>query len=267
MRSGLIDLRECSEEKYTSIYQCILNMELQKQPRWFRPFLLRSRLLRQYVGYGHWSRAWEYPWAIEASCLDNKTLKVLDAGGGGTSFIDYIAGMGNECFVIDPSLDHDQSFDWNSEKGVHRNIRSVLFSFILRALQIRRAWTLPNNNRNGRVKYFPYSAQDTKFPDEYFDRIFCLSVMEHIPEEIWPACIKEFERILKPGGRLILTLDMSSADANNRKYMKLLDNCNLKLIGNPSYKIPITAEDKQQRHPGQTYETIGLLWQKDDLKT
>ena len=42
-----------------------------------------------------------------------------------------------------------------------------------------------------------------------FDRVFCLSVIEYIPEAFWQRCIEEFERILKPEGRLIITLDMT----------------------------------------------------------
>jgi len=65
---------------------------------------------------------------------------------------------------------------------------------------------------------------------------------------------------LKPGGRLIITLDMSASDANNHQYLKLVNSCSLKLVGEPHYSVPISQEDKKDRH-GHTYETIGLIWQ------
>lgn len=40
--------------------------------------------------------------------------------------------------------------------------------------------------------------------DEFFDAILCTEVFEHIPYPI--QTIQEFSRLLKPGGRLILTL-------------------------------------------------------------
>jgi len=45
-------------------------------------------------------------------------------------------------------------------------------------------------------------------PDKSFDAILCTEVLEHIPEPI--LAIKEFSRILKPGGNLILTAPFCS---------------------------------------------------------
>jgi len=42
----------------------MLRLSLARQPRWFRPLLLKHRRLQSMTGYDHWSRAWEYPWAV-----------------------------------------------------------------------------------------------------------------------------------------------------------------------------------------------------------
>jgi len=44
---------------------------------------------------------------------------------------------------------------------------------------------------------------DINVPDNSFDVILCIEVFEHIPDPL--SAIKEFSRILKPGGELILT--------------------------------------------------------------
>ena len=52
---------------------------------------------------------------------------------------------------------------------------------------------------------------DAPFPDNTFDRITCVSVLEHIlkPEEPHAhyPCLRELRRILKPGGLLAVTVD------------------------------------------------------------
>jgi len=85
--------------------------------------------------------------------------------------------------------------------------------------------------------------------------------MEHIPLDQWGRCMKEFERVLRPGGRLLITLDMSTPQADCRLYLRLIGSSALTLCGNPNYAAPITVEDKKLRHPSHTYETIGLAWQ------
>lgn len=45
------------------------------------------------------------------------------------------------------------------------------------------------------------------FPDESFDKVFCLSVLHHIPTEKYQLqYLNEIKRILIPGGKLILTV-------------------------------------------------------------
>jgi SAM-dependent methyltransferase len=45
-------------------------------------------------------------------------------------------------------------------------------------------------------------------PDAHFDVVLCTEVLEHVPEPI--RAVNEFARILKPGGRLILTAPLGS---------------------------------------------------------
>ncbi len=45
-------------------------------------------------------------------------------------------------------------------------------------------------------------------PDHSFDAIMCIEVFEHIPDPI--SAIKEFSRLLKPGGKLVITAPFCS---------------------------------------------------------
>lgn len=44
------------------------------------------------------------------------------------------------------------------------------------------------------------------FPDASFDRVYSISVVEHIPEDGDLQCLREIGRVLRPGGRAIVTV-------------------------------------------------------------
>src|SRR5262245_23076467 len=260
--SRLLDMRDCGDENFAAIHEEMLATDLAQQPRWFRPLLRRSRTLRGWTGYNHWSRAWEYPWAVLAADLGSRPLTTLDVGGGGSPFALYLAARGHQSHVADPSLDQGTSFVFDPKKSLYRNTRSLAKRLAFRAAGIHSLWGLPGENGSRPITYHPHPADRLGFPDRHFDRVFCLSVMEHIPRSIWRACMGEFERVLRPGGRLVITLDMTPEEADARVYQELIGACGLSILGDPRYEAPISAESKRARHPGHGYETLGLVWEK-----
>ena len=56
--------------------------------------------------------------------------------------------------------------------------------------------------RNYRVEY--QDARRLSYPDEFFDFIYSISVIEHIPENGDRLALAEFRRVLKPRGTLVL---------------------------------------------------------------
>jgi SAM-dependent methyltransferase len=279
MPSRLLDMRECAAPGFRVIHDGMRALDLARQPAWFRPLLERSRRLRAMTGFDHWSRAWEYPWAVIEAGLAPAArgtdghdapaparaarLRLLDVGGGGSPFGPWLAARGYEVHVADPSLDQGRDFARDPSRSAWRNARSVAKRTAFRMLGIRSLWGLPGDARDGgRARYHAFGAQALGFPDAHFDRVFCLSVIEHIPHDLWPACVREFERVLRPGGRLVITMDMETHDADARLPMRLVEACTLRLLGDPRYPVPIDPGEAQRRHPGNWYETMGLVWER-----
>jgi SAM-dependent methyltransferase len=175
-------------------------------------------------------------------------MHVLDVGSGGSPFPLYLGMSGFECYATDPNLDQGKpKKNWR---------RRIIF-----LLGITSGWYLSRKKRSLPVRYYPDSIQELSFPAGFFDRVFCLSVIEHIPQSDWILCMEQLSRVVKSGGRLVLTFDMSAQDANAYLFKHLIAACPLDLIGNIDYPVPIPDEDKRLRH-GHTYETVGLVWQK-----
>jgi SAM-dependent methyltransferase len=69
------------------------------------------------------------------------------------------------------------------------------------AFSDRAAW------RYGHIDYVS-DARDIPVEPATFDAVLCTEVLEHVPEPI--AVVRELARILKPGGRLLLTAPLGS---------------------------------------------------------
>lgn len=142
----------------------------------------------------YWSRHWEYPWAIESAglvepdgyAIDNiGEMKVLDVGCGSAPFLPYLGMMGCQAYGSDPG----------GRKGVEDTIDGLWFVF-------------DGNFGKPYVKELRQEGmQDLSWPDNYFDRVFCLSVIEHLSAWAAEAGVKEMKRVLRPGGLLVISVD------------------------------------------------------------
>jgi SAM-dependent methyltransferase len=68
--------------------------------------------------------------------------------------------------------------------------------------------------RVGGTPRYRMEVQDARrltYPDESFDRVFSVSVVEHIPDDGDRAALREIARVLRPGGIVCLTVPWSDA--------------------------------------------------------
>jgi ubiquinone/menaquinone biosynthesis C-methylase UbiE len=139
----------------------------------------------------HWSRRYEYPYAIMNTepGEDVKGFKVLDCGAGLNPVQFYLAMKGYEVY----SLDRDLSA---LEKVARFKSKTRLSAL---------------HPTYGNIIGLP-------FPCEYFDRVLCISVLEHVLENapsdidtdiVLKACVNELLRVAKPGGLVIVTVDVN----------------------------------------------------------
>jgi SAM-dependent methyltransferase len=60
------------------------------------------------------------------------------------------------------------------------------------------------------VKYIsrPMGFFASEYPDAYFDCVYSVSTLEHIPRKLWSDVIRDMLRVTKPGGRQLHSIDI-----------------------------------------------------------
>lgn len=118
-----------------------------------------------------WSRLYEYIWC-KRLIVPGET--VLDAGSGPNYPFQYELAE-NGCNVYSVDINPD----------------------------------IMNGKKHPNVTHIVASIDDMPIPDGSIDTVYCISVLEHLPYDTVKKVLQEFYRVLKPGGRLVLTLDIT----------------------------------------------------------
>lgn len=129
-----------------------------------------------------WSRQWEYPYVLaKIQEFQSKTdqLRILDAGSGLTFFPYYLAKKFPKSTII--CCDYDSKL-------------------IDRFKKI-------NDSNAGKISFDRVDLHELPYEDEFFDLIYCISVMEHTDN--YGQILKEFKRVLKPNGMFVISFDIS----------------------------------------------------------
>ena len=134
----------------------------------------------------NWSRWWEYAFAwmhVKELARINKRLRILDIGPALTFFPLFLSQNGFEVTAID--------IDSRIKKWAD-------FAFV----GLGR-----HEKRNGKIEFVTGDITHKVLPGRSFDVVTNISVIEHISDK--EMAVKEIYRLLRPGGKLINTLDIS----------------------------------------------------------
>jgi SAM-dependent methyltransferase len=174
--------------------------------RWGVPFglpeastvSLVERLNRPRAEYGPFAfqlasgtRQFEYPWTFLTADV-TPGCRVLDVGGcvGGLQFVLALAG----CRVVNVDPLQESAAGWPSGSSrfpitpeVHDRINQALGTD---------------------VTLIPKRLQDADLADASFDRVVCVSVIEHLGEAEARDTVAHIGRLLAPGGLFLTTIDL-----------------------------------------------------------
>ena len=131
------------------------------------------------------TRVFEYPWAYEAlRCAEG--VSVLEIGGGLSGFQWVLARSGCRVVNVDPG-EAARGRGWPVDAATIRTL-GRRFSAVVE---------LKNS-----------TIDRAELPDESFDRVVSISVIEHVPRDDLRLLLEHVRRILKPGGQFVLTVDL-----------------------------------------------------------
>lgn len=185
------------------------------------------------------ARLWEYPYAILAADL-TPGIKVVDIGCGMTAFTIYLKDhAGCDVTGIDPDV---------FEAGLKYKAHGVSKEFI---------------ERTG-IKFLKGDMTALPLESESQDRAFSISVMEHVPPDIRRQGMQEIARVLRPGGKAILTVDMSMWFQLNRP-LDLVWESGLNFFGTvdlrwPTKRFGMFSDDPVKGVPADVF---GMVLVKD----
>jgi len=117
-----------------------------------------------------WSRLYEYVWA-QRMIMPGQV--VVDAGAGPNYPLQYVLAETCKVYSIDISPD------------------------------------ILNSKPHPNITHMVAGIENIPLPDNSVDTVYCISVLEHLTRGNAEQGLKEFKRILKPGGRAVITIDAS----------------------------------------------------------
>lgn len=186
----------------------------------------------------YWNRRWEYPFFMHS--IQNKLRDglVLDAGAGRSLLPFWLGNNGYQVVALD--VDDGSFYPSGTLKSWYEE---------------------HNKNIGSNVEFVNGNVEQLYFPDETFDAVCSMSVLEHVPNPL--SAIKELWRVLKPSGILVVTIDISldgSRHLLKEQYQEM--KAYLDMMFSPLY--PSRELDKESLTTDWfvTHEPSALPWGK-----
>lgn len=139
------------------------------------------------------TREYEYPWAFLSADI-RPGMRSLDVGGG----------LGGLQFALDLEGCDVTNVDPEARQASHKWTAFPSYGV---PLSEERHQAL-NQALGTSVRLIADSVQTAALPDHSFDRVFCLSVLEHVGPGQAREMLAAIERLLAPGGLCLLTIDL-----------------------------------------------------------
>jgi SAM-dependent methyltransferase len=201
-RCGIATMEDLEQPIYQQVFQELEAIQakfLAEQAKF------RSRRYRWPKDALHnWSRIWEYPYVyqqLRRYAQENRGQKLLAADiGSGVTFMPFAAAnLGYEVCCVD------------TDPIVGIDLPKAVDALGYQQTQIYHRAT---------------DGQKLPLADQSVDCLFCISVLEHVPDPC--VLVSEFRRVLKPKGLLLLTIDLALnryaqiTPPNHRRLMETL---------------------------------------------
>jgi SAM-dependent methyltransferase len=163
-----------------------------------RTVSMGARLAMPRTGYGPFAyqvsagtRAFEYPWAY-FSARARAGSRLLDVGGGLSGMQFVFALEGCDVVTVDPLRDGLDGAPiampwWKVNPHAHDRINEALGTD---------------------VKLIRKRLQEADIEPGSFDRVVCLSVLEHLDQDDARSTVEHMVKALAPGGILVATVDL-----------------------------------------------------------
>ncbi|MGZ4194525.1 MAG: class I SAM-dependent methyltransferase, partial [Solirubrobacteraceae bacterium] len=151
----------------------------------------RSRLRLRLAGPYAWqsnntTRAFEYPWAHEQISKLGHNLVIADVGASLAGLQFTLAQEGHEVHAVDPGL-NATGLGWQVDPTFHQLLAETY---------------------HAPVKLHPTTFDEAGFADDSLDIVLSVSTIEHFGPEDLMSFAQSARRALKPGGHLVLTIDL-----------------------------------------------------------
>ena len=131
------------------------------------------------------TRKFEFPWAYEA-IAPRAGQRALEVGGSNSGLQFVLSREGVAVTNVDPGTE---------ARGRGWSVDAESIARLNRAFKTD-------------VRLISSTLREADLPADHFDIAYSVSTIEHIPPDEYPELMATLARVLRPGGRLVLTVDL-----------------------------------------------------------